>query len=55
MENERGGRKMSAPSTSSLSVITVTRVIDVKYGCFTFFGNIVIPLDSSCQSKASHS
>ena len=44
MEKERervrggggGGRvvKMSAPSTSRLSAITV-RVIEVKYGCFT--------------------
>ena len=32
---ERGG-KMSAPSTSSLSVELLSRVIDVKYGCFTF-------------------
>ena len=27
---------MSAPSTSSLSVELLSRVIDVKYGCFTF-------------------
>ena len=27
---------MSAPSTSSLSIL-LSRVIDVKYGCFTFY------------------
>ena len=27
---------MSAPSTSGLSVELLLRVIDVKYGCFTF-------------------
>ena len=27
---------MSAPTTSSLSVELLSRVIDVKYGCFTF-------------------
>ena len=34
MERERG--KISAPSTSSLSVELLSPVIDVKYGCFTF-------------------
>ena len=29
------GSKMSAPSTSGLSVELLLRVIDVKYGCFT--------------------
>ena len=29
------GSKMSAPSTSGLSVGLLLRVIDVKYGCFT--------------------
>ena len=33
---------MSAPSTSSLSVELLSRVIDVEYGCFTF-----LPLSSS--------
>ena len=28
---------MSAPSTSSLSAELLSRVINVKYGCFTFF------------------
>ena len=28
---------MSAPSTSGLSVELLLRVIDVKYGCFTFY------------------
>ena len=40
MERERGvggGGKMSAPSTSSLLVESLlSRVLDVKYGCFTF-------------------
>ena len=31
----RGGSKMSAPSTSGLSVELLLRVIDVKYGYFT--------------------
>ena len=36
---------MSAPSTSSLSVELLSRVIDVKYGCFTFtFFTISYPL-----------
>ena len=37
-----------------VSQLLLLRVIDVKYGCFTFFRNIVILLDFSCQSKASH-
>ena len=40
---ERGESKMSAPSTSGLSVELLLRVIDVKYGCFAllyfYFGN----------------
>ena len=64
MENEGGGGgKMSAPSTSSLSVITVTRVIDVKYGCFTFFATLLylwtlsvkVKLAIRNQSKVNHS
>ena len=51
---ERGG-KMSAPSTSSLSVITVASYRRKIWLLYLFFGNIVILLDSSCQSKASHS
>ena len=33
---ERRG-KMSAPLTSCLSVEVLSQVIDIKYGCFTFF------------------
>ena len=38
---ERGG-KMSASSTSSISVVLLSRVIDIKYATFTFTFKLVI-------------
>ena len=44
-----GGSKMSSPSTSSLSVELLSRVIDVKYGCLTFF--IIFRRKSPCAAR----
>ena len=48
-EGEGGGGKMSSPSTSSLSVELLSRVIDVKYGCLTFF--IIFRRKSPCAAR----
>ena len=47
------GSKMSAPSTSGLSVELLLRVIDVKYGYFTLSGGacLVPPWTESCHVK----
>ena len=43
---------MSAPSTSSLSVELLSRVIDVKYGCFTFYFYLFkLKLINNCKGK----
>ena len=44
-----GVGKMSSPSTSSLSVELLSRVIDVKYGCLTFF--IIFRRKSPCAAR----
>ena len=44
---------MSAPSTSSLSVELLSRVIDVKYSCFTFLLCFVVITDFSVNSSSN--
>ena len=51
MERGGGGSKISAPSTSGLSVELLLGVIDIKYGCCMYFTFTLLPLqDTDKQS-----